>query len=75
MKTSDITDEQVVLAFKESHSRRWSEYPYEILMRSTGAPFKVVWRAMERAEKRDLVEYGVSLRCGWPTEKGLELVK
>jgi hypothetical protein len=41
-----------------------------ILMEATGQPEKVVYRAMERAYNRGYIEYGVSMRSGWLTEKG-----
>lgn len=50
-------------------------FPYNILQEITGQPFKVCYRAMERAADRDLIEYGVSLRTGWLTEKGKALLK
>lgn len=49
-------------------------FPYEALAASTGQPEKVCYRAMERAEKRGLIEYGVSLRTGWLTDKGKALL-
>jgi hypothetical protein len=50
-------------------------FPYDLLMERTGECFKVCWRAMERACDRDLIEYGVSLRTGWLTEKGEALLR
>jgi len=46
----------------------------EVLQRQTGAPWKVIYAAMERAGDRDLIEWGVSLRSGWLTRKGKELI-
>lgn len=83
MSTKDITDKQVCEAYAqyadESKSRTdWIEghfkFPYDLLKDWTGQPFKVCWRAMERAAKRDLIEYGVSLRTGWLTAKGKALL-
>ena len=51
------------------------EYPYEILQKMTGQPAKVCYSAMERAAGRGYIEYGVSLRTGWLTGKGKELLK
>lgn len=73
MATKDITDRQVLLAYAECDWRRGSTLganPIELLMRMTGQPEKVCWRACERAFKRDLLDYGVSLKCAWLTEKG-----
>lgn len=49
-------------------------WPYETLMRDTGQCFKVCYRAMERAYDHGLIEYGTSLRSGWLTNKGKELL-
>jgi hypothetical protein len=46
-----------------------------ILMQATGQPEKVVYRAMERAYNRGYIEYGVSMRSGWLTEKGKAFYK
>lgn len=45
-------------------------FPYEALAAQTGQPERVCYRALERAERRGLIEYGVSLRTGWLTDKG-----
>lgn len=78
MARKDISDLQVVLAYRKSKLARTSlsmMYPYDFLMEETGQSFKVCYRAMERADKRGLIDYGVSLRTGWLTEKGLELLE
>lgn len=72
MATKDISDKQVCLAYAEA--KKQHEYPYIILQRITGQPEKVCLGAMERACKRNYIEYGVSLRTGWLTEKGLSLL-
>jgi len=87
MATKDITDLQVCQAYAkwrvlldlEIELRKRGRivrapYPYELLMQVTGECFKVCYRAMERAARRDLVEYGVSLRTGWLTDKGRALL-
>lgn len=82
MSTKDVTDKMVCDAYAEMERQRdqgpgkpWAnyEFPYVILMRVTGECEKVCYMAMQRACKRDLVEYGVSLRTGWLTEKGRAL--
>lgn len=84
MATKDITDKQVIEAYGEYHEAKKGrtsfieeefEWPYDILHRTTGQPVKVCYRAMERAEERGYIEYGVSLRTGWITDKGKELLK
>lgn len=51
------------------------QFPYEILAERFNVPEKVAHRACERACDRDFIEYGVSLRSGWLTEKGMALIK
>ena len=75
MQTKDITDEWVILAYMQSKVEDMRRYPYDILSTWTGAPFKVCYKAMERASKRDYIEYGTSLRTGWPTDKGIQYVQ
>ena len=36
---------------------------------------KIAYRAMERAHRHGLIEYGVSLRSGWLTELGKALLR
>ena len=81
MATKDISDRQVCEAYAEAARQRgedWKnpyEFPYEILNRQTGQCVKVCYGAMERAEGRGYIEYGVSLRTGWLTEEGKKLLK
>lgn len=48
-------------------------YPYDRLMSVLGCPTKVAYVAMERACDRGYIEFGVSLRTGWITDKGRSL--
>ena len=74
----DISDGQVcsaVLDYQQAMKAGGDPaYPYEVLASETGQPEKVCYRAMERAMRRGLIEYGVSLRTGWLTREGLDLV-
>ena len=72
MATKDITDKQVCEAYVE-YNRNRGAWPYEILHQRTGEHWKVCFRACERAAKRGLVDYGVSLRSGWLTTSGEKL--
>lgn len=74
MATKDISDAQVCRAYAEAKTIR-GVFAETILVRMTGQPEKVCFRAMERAEGRGLIEYGVSLRAGWLTDAGLQLLK
>jgi len=73
MATKNITDKQVVQAYLEYKSSEY-RYPSGYLVALTGEPEKVCIRAMERAADRGYIEYGVSLRTGWVTKEGLDLV-
>lgn len=75
MATKDISDVQVCRAIQAFRDRDLElPWPYEALAAETGQPEKVCYRAMERADRRGLIEYGVSLRTGWLTEKGKTLL-
>lgn len=49
-------------------------FPYEALAVETGQPEKVCFRAMERALDRGYIECGVSIRTGWLTAAGKQLI-
>ena len=74
MATKDITDMMVLEAYEMRRLGFDTRWPYEMLMEQTGEPEKVCYRAMERAENRGLIDCGVSLRSGWITEKGKEML-
>lgn len=73
MSCKDISDIQVCESVRDC---RWfAQWPYQLLAERTGQPEKVCYRAMERACRRGLIEYGVSLRSGWLTEKGQAILR
>jgi hypothetical protein len=75
MSTKDVTDLMVcraVVVFRGNGMQ--GPDPYEILATQTNESIKVCYRAMERAHKRGLIEYGVSLRTAWLTDAGTNLV-
>jgi hypothetical protein len=74
MSRKDVPNELVCKAYDYCSDFRHPIYPYDLLTEWTGEPEKVCYRAMERAEEAGLIEYGVSLRCGWLTEKGRQLL-
>ncbi len=75
MKTSDVSDREVLRAYVQAISEQFERYPYEILMaRHPGLPQKVAYAAMERSHRRGLVSFGTSLRTGWLTNKGVSLL-
>lgn len=75
MAVKDVTDADVVRACLEFHKDRSGKFALDLLAEATGQPVKVCYRAMERAEKRGLIDYGVSLRTAWATAKGAALAK
>lgn len=74
MKTSDITDLEVCEAVQKAHENLWKEYAYQIIAKKRGCAEKVAYRAMERASDHGLINFGVSLRTGWLTDKGQILI-
>ena len=74
MATKDITDRQVCEAVRDSCVRGWEPFNYDLLTERTGRPLKVALRALERAVQHDLIEYSVSLRTAWLTDKGKALL-
>lgn len=74
MATKNITDEQVCRACCTAHASG-SLRSIEVLMQMTGEPDKVCLRAMERAERRGLIESGISTATAWVTDAGRELLK
>ena len=77
MAMKDITDKQVLEAVREAQAVRDAEtclWPYELLVKWTGQPEKVCFRCMERAVGRGYLDYGVSLRTAWITDKGKKLI-
>lgn len=76
MAMKDISDLQVCEAYRDCRDEHGDIgcWPYELLMQRTGQSAKVCLRVMERADARGLVDYGVSLRSGWLTEKGKSLL-
>jgi len=82
MATKDITDEQVCQAYADawielgSAKRRTpGSWATDLLVERTGQCEKVCYCAAERAHRRGLIEYGVSLRSGWLTDEGKALLK
>jgi hypothetical protein len=73
MSVKNVTDTMVCLAV---HCRgQTGQCPLVTLSGITGETEKVCWRAMERAERHGLIEYGVSLRAAWLTNKGKQLLE
>lgn len=73
-----VSDETVVrgyLKYREQFDTGlWQETADDVLKKMTKKPMRVIWRAMNRACNRGFVQFGVSLRTGWATEKGIALL-
>lgn len=74
MATKDISDLQVLQACRDYAAFRSVHFVDDILMTETGECAKVCERAMERAVRRGLIDYGVSLRTAWATSEGLTML-
>lgn len=75
MARKNITDKQVCEVYAKTMKQgTFHRFPYEILSEETGECEKVCYSAIERAYNREYIEYGVSLRTGWLTEKGKKLL-
>jgi hypothetical protein len=74
MATKNITDFQVVKAQSDWHKNQDGKWGYELLQERHGECQKVCLRALDRAYQRGYLEYGVSLRTAWLTEKGKNLI-
>ena len=74
VKRKDISDYEVCLAFREYRLNPKNGYPYNLIARKFYCNENVAFAAMERALKNDLVDFGVSLRTGFLTQKGLDLL-
>ena len=75
MSRKSVPDELVCKAIKERLNSGWPPIcTLELLQTWTGEPEKVCYAAMERADDHGLIEWGVSLRTAWLTDKGKALL-
>lgn len=75
LQLKNISDFYVVLAYDLSNKLIDRPYPYELIQKWFCCNEKLAYKVCERADKRGLIEYGVSLRTGWLTDKGLKLLE
>jgi hypothetical protein len=73
-ETKLIDTKTVLAACEKFHEGNDGRAPWQIIMEETGAPEKVVYAAMEREERKGYLEYGVSLRTAWLTDKGKDFL-
>ena len=79
-KRGHISDLDVCLAYAALMMAREKNlldcpWPYELLATRYSCHQKIAYRACERAHRRGLIEYGVSLRSGWLTDDGKKLIR
>jgi hypothetical protein len=78
MATKDITDLQVCQAVRAGmdHPGPYdgNHHRHVILAAMTGEHLKVCWRALERAQTRDLIDCGVGLHVAYLTDAGKALL-
>lgn len=77
MAMKDITDRQVCEAVAERQQRidNGDHAPAsQVLHEKTGQPLKVCERAIERAARRWLVDWGTHLDAAWLTDAGKEFL-
>lgn len=74
MKTSDITDAQVVHACAQAQRCGFERSTLQHLIDATSAPPKIALRAIGRASGRGYCDWGVSDAYAWPTPDGLRLL-
>jgi hypothetical protein len=72
-KRSDISDLEVCKAVQK-YQNTLGDFPYQTLAKKFSCNEKLAYSACERAYDNGLIEYGVSLRTGWLTDKGKELL-
>lgn len=75
MATKDISDLQVCRAVQYEATNRMELGSIEALMGETSLSYKECYRAMERAERRGLIESGVVTTRAWLTSAGISLLK
>lgn len=73
MKRKDMPDEMVVRA--AMHPRDHGQDVADLLVEWTGRPWKVAFRAVERAWENGYVDWGANPRFAWPTPTGRGLVE
>ena len=74
MKRQDISNIEVCKAYAR-YAKERKEWPYEILAKKFECEEKLAYAACKRASDKGLIEYGVSLRSGWLSEKGWDLLE
>jgi len=72
-KRSDIDTLIVLMGCYIAHQKR-DCMSFEAIYQLKPAPLKIIYAVMEREVNKGLLDYGVSLRTAFLTEKGLEVL-
>jgi hypothetical protein len=56
-------------------ARKYPPSVDKVMMHLYGVPEKLVYAKLDKLERKDLIEYGGTIRLGWPTEKGLKMLQ
>ena len=79
MKRSDIPTIEVLKAYQKYDQNRYSEsiteFPTEMLMKKYNCSEKLVYSAIQRDYNNGLIEFGISIRTGWLTDKGIDILR
>jgi len=75
MARKDVTDRMVCEAAEAFHANTDGPNVEQILVARTGQHWRVCNAALERADRRGLIDCGVSLRTAWLEPKGRELLE
>lgn len=70
MKRSDISTLTVLSAALEAHRGGVRKATWEYILEKTNTPMKIIYAAMDREDRAGYLEWGVSLRTAWLSEKG-----
>ena len=66
------------LEVKQIDLERVRQYPpdvVQVMMYLYDVPEKLVYAKLDKLERKGLIEYGGTIRLGWPTDKGLALMR
>lgn len=67
MQRKDVPELELLRAIRRrTDGGEWRQFPHELL----AMPEKVVERKMEQLDRRGYIDWGVSLRTAWLTNKG-----
>ena len=75
MQLKDISIKTILEQQQQWQDNNDLSFTYEILSKKYNCSEKLIYKKMEKLVDKDYLEYGVSLRTAWLTEKGLKFLK